>query len=212
MSEEQFLLPRVDEDDEEQRTRTNTSISQDPGAELGLGTWDWAGTGEAGSQMRQGARALVQAFGERGRASLAMIMRAGEGPGPGTFEGQGQEHRGDSSDGEREIDMCPFVNVNADPFRPPPRCSLISRTLSLADPRRIDDMLHLAELCIELLQQNEEHYSEACPSFAALFLSDPYCYLFLNYLSVSSPLIIPQLRVHMYKIYYKLHTPLLVLV
>ena len=37
--------------------------------------------------------------------------------------------------------------------------------LSLSDPKRIEDLIHLAELCIEVLQQNEEHYLEVCFSF-----------------------------------------------
>lgn len=28
--------------------------------------------------------------------------------------------------------------------------------------KKLDDLIHLAELCVDLLQQNEEHYAEVC--------------------------------------------------
>lgn len=31
--------------------------------------------------------------------------------------------------------------------------------------KKLEDLIHLAELCVDLLQQNEEHYAEVC-SFA----------------------------------------------
>lgn len=30
----------------------------------------------------------------------------------------------------------------------------------LAPSKKLDDLIHLAELCVDLLQQNEEHYAE----------------------------------------------------
>lgn len=49
-------------------------------------------------------------------------------------------------------------------------CALLSRTLPrsiskrtlhlCAEGKSLEDMIHVAELCIELLQQNDEHYSE----------------------------------------------------
>lgn len=31
--------------------------------------------------------------------------------------------------------------------------------------RKLEEVLHLAELCIEVLQQNEEHHAEVMPCF-----------------------------------------------
>lgn len=28
--------------------------------------------------------------------------------------------------------------------------------------KKLEDLIHLAELCVDLLQQNEEHYAEVC--------------------------------------------------
>lgn len=30
----------------------------------------------------------------------------------------------------------------------------------VAPSKKLDDLIHLAELCVDLLQQNEEHYAE----------------------------------------------------
>lgn len=30
----------------------------------------------------------------------------------------------------------------------------------VASNKKLDDLIHLAELCVDLLQQNEEHYAE----------------------------------------------------
>jgi hypothetical protein len=34
----------------------------------------------------------------------------------------------------------------------------------IAPKKKIEDLIHLAELCIDLLQQNEEHHSEVSPA------------------------------------------------
>lgn len=31
--------------------------------------------------------------------------------------------------------------------------------------KKLEDLIHLAELCVDLLQQNEEHYAEVSNSF-----------------------------------------------
>ena len=172
MSDEQRLLARVDEDEEEQRSRTNTSSSQQTQVEVEMGSsfWTAAGDGDGdgvtsgfASPIRLGAQALMQA-----RASLAGWT---EGQSQSQSKGQGQgedaQDRRDLQDGlDFEMRMTSLSSVNADPFHSRwPRCSRTFNALSLADPRRIDDMLNLAERCIELLQQNEEHYSEVSGLF-----------------------------------------------
>ncbi|CAF1571939.1 unnamed protein product, partial [Didymodactylos carnosus] len=36
--------------------------------------------------------------------------------------------------------------------------------------KKIDDLIHLGELCIELLQQDEEHYNEAFKQYQDLLI------------------------------------------
>lgn len=45
-------------------------------------------------------------------------------------------------------------------------CFDISEVLSEDSPpkKKLDDIMHLAELCIEVLQQNEEHHAEVSDS------------------------------------------------
>ena len=184
MSEEQRLLARVDEDEEEQRSRTNTSSSQRTEVEVEMGSSFWTAPGGAdgassgfASPMRLGAQALVQAFGAR--ASLAgwtegqsQSQSQGQGQGKGQDQCQDAHDHRDLQDGlDFELKIASLSSVNADPFHSyRPRCSRTFKALSLADPRRIDDMLHLGELCIELLQQNEEHYSEVSGFLFKLWL------------------------------------------
>ena len=33
---------------------------------------------------------------------------------------------------------------------------------ALDGKKQLDDVIHLAELCVEVLQQNEEHHAEVC--------------------------------------------------
>ena len=37
--------------------------------------------------------------------------------------------------------------------------------------KKLEDLIHLAELCVDLLQQNEEHYAEV--GFALLLFGKP---------------------------------------
>lgn len=34
--------------------------------------------------------------------------------------------------------------------------------------KKLEDLIHLAELCVDLLQQNEEHYAEVKRSFRSV--------------------------------------------
>ena len=41
-------------------------------------------------------------------------------------------------------------------------CDVIIDSMALEPAERLEDVTHLAGLCIEVLQQNEEHHSEVC--------------------------------------------------
>lgn len=36
----------------------------------------------------------------------------------------------------------------------------LSGEITVAPGKKLEDLIHLAELCVDLLQQNEEHYAE----------------------------------------------------
>jgi hypothetical protein len=42
--------------------------------------------------------------------------------------------------------------------------------------RKLEEVLHLAELCIEVLQQNEEHHAEVMTSSQSIRFSQGLCY------------------------------------
>jgi hypothetical protein len=46
---------------------------------------------------------------------------------------------------------CVFVQLIADD---------LSGDVMVAPSKKLEDLIHLAELCVDLLQQNEEHYAE----------------------------------------------------
>jgi hypothetical protein len=39
----------------------------------------------------------------------------------------------------------------------------LSGEVMVAPSKKLEDLIHLAELCVDLLQQNEEHYAEVRP-------------------------------------------------
>lgn len=39
----------------------------------------------------------------------------------------------------------------------------LSGEVMVAPSKKLEDLIHLAELCVDLLQQNEEHYAEVGP-------------------------------------------------
>lgn len=41
--------------------------------------------------------------------------------------------------------------------------------------KKLEDLIHLAELCVDLLQQNEEHYAEVMYQ-SSIFLSLPHSF------------------------------------
>lgn len=49
----------------------------------------------------------------------------------------------------------------------------------LAPSKKLDDLIHLAELCVDLLQQNEEHYAEV--RFFNIYFKDITVMSFLVY-------------------------------
>lgn len=62
----------------------------------------------------------------------------------------------------------------------------------LVPGRRLEELIHLAELCVDLLQQNEDHYAEVSISFLSLpdfFLPTPSSVL--NIWNVSRVLKVP---------------------
>lgn len=44
----------------------------------------------------------------------------------------------------------------------------LSGEIAVPPSKKLDDLIHLAELCVDLLQQNEEHYAEV--SFIIMYL------------------------------------------
>lgn len=41
----------------------------------------------------------------------------------------------------------------------------------ILDTKRVEDLIHVAELCIEILQQNDEHYAEVSHGIASASIS-----------------------------------------
>jgi len=44
----------------------------------------------------------------------------------------------------------------------------LSGEVCVSSSKKLEDLIHLAELCVDLLQQNEEHYSEVLVGFLEL--------------------------------------------
>lgn len=43
--------------------------------------------------------------------------------------------------------------------------------------KKLEDLIHLAELCVDLLQQNEEHYAEVRKNYCVMLTQlSPYSY------------------------------------
>lgn len=46
--------------------------------------------------------------------------------------------------------------------------------------KKLEDLIHLAELCVDLLQQNEEHYAEVCwIGFFCFLKNSPFFFFFV---------------------------------
>lgn len=52
--------------------------------------------------------------------------------------------------------------------------------------KKLEDLIHLAELCVDLLQQNEEHYAEVSTKNISLAISFNCGFLFYDFLPLTN--------------------------
>lgn len=58
--------------------------------------------------------------------------------------------------------------------------------------KKLEDLIHLAELCVDLLQQNEEHYAEVSCSRAIAI----YCFMIRFHLQNLNSIILNHQNIH----------------